>query len=100
MVLSLVYFTLYLQNSKSYPLGAFTIEKIRFLIFIAFLYIRISPYWEVNCKQTKLCNFLIRYHTKLPQDGVGMYPSCDVMLIIAILNSLVLYVKRAIEFPI
>ena len=34
---------------------------------------------------TKLCNFLIRYHTKLPQDGAGMYPSCDTMLIIAML---------------
>ena len=85
-----------LINGKSYPFGVCTIEKIRFLSFIAFLYIRIKPIQEVNCKQKKLCNFLIRYHTKLPQDGVGMYHSCDIMLIIAILNSSVLYVKRAI----
>ena len=50
---------------------------------------------EVYYKWSKLAIFFIDFHSQVPQDGTGMYPSRDVMFIIMLIDSLPLYVNGA-----
>ena len=48
--------------------------------------------------QSSLINISIEINTNAPQNGGRMYPSRDVTLIIAVMNSFMLYVKGSIAF--